>query len=112
VAANVSTDGATGDSSGLGAESSLAFSPDGHLLAIASLDQTAHVWNLEDPRHPREITILRGHEATAGANHTIRLWETDTERLATRICQTAYPRITKSEWDQHLPSSPTAHPGP
>ena len=45
-----------------------------------------------------------GHTvATAGSDHVVRLWETDASRLATRVCEIAYPRITRAEWDQYFP---------
>jgi 2-polyprenyl-6-methoxyphenol hydroxylase-like FAD-dependent oxidoreductase len=50
---------------------SVSFSPDGHTLATASRDGTA------------------------------RLWETNPDNAATRICATAWPTITTNEWNHY-----------
>jgi len=70
----------------------VAFSPDGTLMATASLDGTAKLWNA---RNGRELQTLTGHGgwvlgidftpdgrslATAGIDGTARLWDVDTGR--------------------------------
>jgi WD40 repeat protein len=97
----------------------LAFSPDGHSLAIAADDRTTQLWDLTDPSHPTEIAAIPSQTgvvhalafspdgntlATATDNHTVQLWESSPERLAAHICEIAYPRLTSAQWSQYLPN--------
>ncbi|MEU0880831.1 hypothetical protein ABZ345_19685 [Lentzea sp. NPDC005914] len=66
------------------------FSPDGTLLATASYDRSARLWDVRDRSHPRQIAVITGHRdwlssavfspdgkvlATTGQDATIRFWD-------------------------------------
>jgi WD40 repeat protein len=106
----------------------LAFSPDGHTLATASVDTTARLWNVTDPARPSVLAaLLVGHTdnvysavfspdghtlATASHDKTVRLWEIDVDRIAARICKIAHPAITHDEWDRYFPGLTYKSPCP
>jgi uncharacterized protein (TIGR03067 family) len=76
-----------------GAVTSLAFSPDGKLLATASVDHTIRLWNVADGK---EVAMLKGHTArlnvvafspdgtlliSAGYDKTVKLWDVVRRKL-------------------------------
>ncbi|WP_442792269.1 nSTAND1 domain-containing NTPase [Amycolatopsis sp. NBC_01307] len=74
----------------------VALRPDGQVLATASWDGTARLWDVHDPHHPAPLATLSGHTgnvnnvafaadgrtvATAGFDGTVRVWDvTDPHR--------------------------------
>jgi WD40 repeat protein/transcriptional regulator with XRE-family HTH domain len=68
---------------------SVAYSPNGRLVATADDDSTVRLWNVSDPAHPRKVATLRGFGsyvfsvafnragtmlAASSADKTVRLW--------------------------------------
>jgi WD40 repeat protein len=68
----------------------LGFSPDGRTVATVGLDRTIKLWDMRDPRRPRELSAFTGHTekvfaavfspdgstlATAGDDKAIKLWD-------------------------------------
>ncbi|WP_433261263.1 hypothetical protein ACQPZF_26330 [Actinosynnema sp. CS-041913] len=96
---------------------SAAFSPDGRTLVTVSGDRSAKLWDVTDIAHPTEVATLLGHTdrvfmavfrpdgsalATISQDHTTRLWDIDPERAVRRVCEVAYPSISRADWDEYL----------
>ena len=71
----------------------IAFSPDGELLASGSMDQTVRIWRVSKgklwrtfqsacaARFTRDGTVL----ITASADHTLRLWQVSSGKLINKL---------------------------
>ncbi|MGW2149947.1 hypothetical protein ACWCOT_36970 [Nonomuraea bangladeshensis] len=46
---------------------------------------------------------MTGVLATASDDGTARLWETDADRAARDVCALAFPAITPADWRHYLP---------
>ncbi|MER6318896.1 hypothetical protein ABT237_34845 [Streptomyces sp. NPDC001581] len=90
------------------------FGADGRKLAAGAADSKALLWDVSGAATP---AVLAGHSnqvpavafspdgttlATGGNDFTIRLRDTGLDRVATRICDSAYPRITRAQWAQYF----------
>ncbi len=99
------------------AVSDVEFSPDGLLVASASLDKKLHMWVVD---HEEDLPIVMDDKSTKGnvwklafthdSNHLlascndgeVRVWPTDPKMLAERICPKLKRNMTKEEWDIYV----------
>ncbi|WP_416211125.1 WD40 repeat domain-containing protein, partial [Frankia sp. Cr2] len=86
---------------------------------------TIRLWNTTDPTKPTPLANLVGHTGivwqavfspdghtlvSASDDGTVRLWETDPQRVVKRFCADPNLRITPEEWKRYIPKIPYPNP--
>jgi hypothetical protein len=109
----------------------VAFSHGGTILAAASQDGKAWLWNVANPASPASLgQPLTGPAAAfgslafspdektlaaGGTDGIVQLWTLDVDAAVARICATAGNNLTAPLWSQNLHdlpyNPPCAHPG-
>jgi WD40 repeat protein len=97
----------------------IAFSPDGKVIASGSSDNTIILWDVSNPYTPTRIgKALIGHNnrltsidfsrdgrllASGSEDGTIILWDITKEAWRTKACRLAGRNLTPIEWEQYIP---------
>ncbi len=108
----------------------VAFSPDGHIVATGSDNNTARLWEVHDPHHPHSLSKITGHFGKVRAiafnpdgrtlaiasESTVRLWEVnDPHRLPSLDLGADHRPLHRRRRGDHLAGPPRAvvliHPG-
>jgi len=104
---------------------SLDVAPGSRLVSAAVVDGSVWQWDVTDPADPALVATLRGAASdrvfilahspdgvtlAVGDAATVRLWDTDVERVAEVVCATRGDAITAGEWARYLPDTPLADP--
>jgi WD40 repeat protein len=104
----------------------MAFSPDSRTLVAGGGDGGIGLYDVANPADPARLASLNASTAgifgigfdpqrptllaSSGQDKTIRLWETDPDRVAAQICATVGDPVTEAEWRAAVPGTPFTPP--
>ena len=107
----------------------LAFSPEGNILASADSDRNIHLWDISDVHAPVTIGELTapagstligvsqqarraaGYVAeTTGGDGGFSTWDIDASTLISRVCASSGDPVTTAQWNQYVPGQPYSPP--
>src|SRR5262249_10881493 len=97
---------------------SIAFSPDGRMLAAASNDDVIKLWEVATgnlvatfvgPAGTTSVTFSPdggGTLTTSDQNGTPVVWALDLKQVRKRLCSGPKPTLTPAEWSVQVPTEP------
>jgi WD40 repeat protein len=104
----------------------VTFGGDSGTLAAGGSDGEIWLFDVSDPSEPERLASLNASTAavyglgfdperptllaSSGVDRTVRLWETDPDRVAAHICATVGDAITEAEWTRYVPGAALVTP--
>jgi WD40 repeat protein len=100
------------------------YSADSRLLAGLDGDRTVRLWDVSDPREPKDVTafdfgrLVQSLDMTpdgrqlfaATEENVVQRRYLDVDDVAKRICTIAHPRISAAQWREHFQDLPYQPP--